>query len=62
MNKQTKQMLEDARSWADTQYQEKGGQPGTDLYYQNKHRAMIELLNHIEATQTEKREHGQLQS
>jgi hypothetical protein len=60
VNKKTKQLLEDARYWADQQYQEKGGQPGTDLYFQNKHRAMIELLNHIEATQTEQRENGQL--
>jgi hypothetical protein len=62
MNKKTKQLLEDARSWADEQYELKGGEPGTDLYFKNKHRAMIELINHIEATQTEQRENGQLQS
>ena len=60
MNLQIKTLLDDARTWADNQYEEKGGQEGTDLYYKNKHRAMIELLNHMEATQTEKRENGQL--
>jgi len=62
MNKKTQQLLIEARSWADEQYELKGGQLGTDLYFKNKHRAMIELINHIEATQTEKSEHGQLQS
>jgi hypothetical protein len=62
MNKKTQQLLAEARSWADEQYELKGGEPGTDLYFKNKHRAMIELINHIEATQTEKSEHGQLQS
>jgi hypothetical protein len=60
MTPQIEKLLTEARAWIDQQYEEKGGQPGTDLYYKNKHRAMIELINHIEATQTESRPNGQL--
>jgi hypothetical protein len=60
MTPQIQKLLDDARTWADNQYMEKGGQEGTDLYYKNKHRAMIELLMHIEKTQTESRPNGQL--
>jgi hypothetical protein len=60
MTPQIQKLLDDARTWADNQYLEKGGQEGTDLYYKNKHRAMIEFLMHIEKTQTESRPNGQL--
>ena len=60
MNKKIKQLLDDARTWAEEQYELKGGQPGTDLYFKNKYRAMVELINYLEQTQTEKRENGQL--
>jgi hypothetical protein len=53
-------VIQEARAWADEQYELKGGQPGTDIFFKNKHRAMIELINHIEASQQEKRENGQL--
>jgi hypothetical protein len=55
MTPQIQKLLDEARAWADQQYAEKGGQAGTDAYYQNKYRAMIELLTHIEKTQTESR-------
>jgi hypothetical protein len=58
MNKKIEALLADARTWADEQYELKGGEPGTDLYFKNKHRAMIELIHYLEETQTESRPNG----
>ena len=52
MTPQLRRLLDDARAWAYEQYQEKGGHEGTDLYYQNKLRAMTELLEQIEKRET----------
>jgi hypothetical protein len=60
MNKKIKQLLDDARNWAEEQYELKGGQPGTDLYFKNKHRAMVELITYLEQTQTESELNGKL--
>ena len=60
MNKKIEELLAYARTWAQQQYDLKGGSPGTDLYFKNKHRAMVELIHHLEETQTESRGNGQL--
>jgi hypothetical protein len=52
------EIIDQAKAWADEQYAIKGGHPGTDLYFKNKHRAMTELINHIEQTYIEQRENA----
>jgi predicted transcriptional regulator len=53
-------VLEEARAWTNSEYEEKGGIPETDRYHIQKQIARLELLHFIADTYIEKRENGKL--